>query len=76
MKTNIKTQLKRDPDYNIHVSTIEVRSSKDPENIADKIVDIAKNRKNDNNKILISNTVPHRDNLNGKGRWVNKMLLM
>ena len=75
MKTYIQAPLKRDPDRVIvHVGTKDLRSSQDPETIAKNIIDIAKNCTANKNEILVSNIVPRRDNLNGKGRQVNNIL--
>ena len=43
MKTHIKPSLRNNPDrIIIHASTNYLRSTKDPENIAESIIDVAK----------------------------------
>ena len=75
MKNYIQPPLKCDCDrVIIHVGTNDLRSSQDPVTIAKNIIDIAKNSTTNNNEISVSSIVPRRDNLNGKGRQVNKIL--
>ena len=56
----------------IHVGTNDL--SQDPETFAKNIIDIVKNSTTKKNQILVSSTVPRRDNLNGKGRQKNNIL--
>ena len=73
MKTHIKPSLKNNPDrIIIHASTNDLRSTQDPETIAESIIHVAKNSKNSKTEILISFITPRRDNLIGKGRQVNE----
>ena len=75
MKAYIQHPLKRNADrVIIHVSTIDLRSSQDPETIAKNIIHIAKSSMTNKNEILISSTVPRRDNLTGKDCQVNNIL--
>lgn len=73
MKTHIKPSLKNNPDrIIIHASTNDLRSTQDPETIAESIIHVAKNSKNSKTEILISFITPRRDNLIGKSRQVNE----
>ena len=73
MKTHIKPSLKNNPDrIIIHASTNDLRSTQDPETIAESIIHVAKNSKNSKNEISISFITPRRNNLIGKGRQVNE----
>ena len=75
MKTYIQSSLKSDPDrVSIHISTNDLRSSHNPENIAKNIIHIVKNSTTYKNKILVSSIVLRRDNLNGKVLQVNSIL--
>ena len=75
MKTYIQSSLKSDPDrVSIHISTNDLRSSHNPENIAKNIIHIVKNSTTNKNKILVSSIVLRRDNLNGKVLQVNSIL--
>lgn len=74
-RTYTKSPLKKNSNcVIIHVGTIVLRSSQDPETIVKNIIDMAKNCKDDKNEILISSLVPRLDNLNGKSRQVNIFL--
>ena len=76
IKTYIQPPLKRDhPDrLIIHVDTNDLRSSQDPETIAQNIIDVAKNSTTNKNEIAVSSIVLRRDILNGKGPQVNNIL--
>ena len=75
VQTMIQPPLKRDPDQVfIHVGTNNLRSSQDPETIAENTIDIAKNSTTNKNEILVSSIVLRRDSLNGKGLQVNNIL--
>ena len=63
MMAYIKPPLKHNPDhFIIHVETNDWRSNQDPETIAKNIVEVSSSSKTNTNKVLISSTVPQRDN--------------
>ena len=75
MKTYIQPPLICDPDrLMIHVVSNDLRSSQDSETIAKNITDIAKNSTTIKKAILVSNIVPRRANMNGKGHQVYNIL--
>ena len=58
----------------LHVGTNDLRDQKAVTEIAKEIVELAIDMKTEKNDIMISGTIPRRDNLNEKVMEVNKLL--
>ena len=58
----------------IHVSTKNVRANSNPEEIVKSIIDIAKSSETNTNEVFVPGIHQQKENLNGKGRQVNKKL--
>ena len=60
----------------LHCGTNDLRSNKQPKEIATEIIDVALDLKTVENEVMISVIVPRSDHLNNKGMEVNKYLLL
>ena len=75
MKDYIKPTISRKPDMVIlHTGTNDLKSNQNPSDIANEIVNLAKNIKNSGTEVSISALIPRGDRLSEKGRKVNKEL--
>ena len=75
MKGYIKPTISRKPDMVIlHTGTNDLKSNQNPSDIANEIVNLAKNIKNSGTEVSISALIPHGDRLSEKGKKVNKEL--
>ena len=75
MSDYIKPSLKYDPDHIIiHVGTNDLRSEKTAVQIAEDIIQLALEVKNDVNDVTISGIIPRNDDFNVKGIKVNDLL--
>ena len=75
MKDYIKPSLKYDPEQIlIHIGTNDLRREKEPNEIAEEIIQLALNIKSDENDVSISAILPRNDELNEKGMLVNDVL--
>ena len=59
----------------LHCGTNDIRSIKNPNDIADEIINLALDLKTEKNDLMISGIVPRRDKFNGKGVEVSKYLI-
>ena len=59
----------------LHCGTNDLRSAKNPNDIAEEIIELALDMKTEKNELMISGIVPRRDKFNGKGMEVNKCLI-
>ena len=59
----------------LHSGTNDLRSTKQPMDIAAEIIELATEMKTGDNEVMVSGIVPRRDKLNGKGLAVNKCLI-
>ena len=72
---HVKPSLKFDPDLLIlHSGSNALRSEKRPSEIADDIVNLAIDMKNEKNDVMVSGIVPRNDNMNIRGQKVNELL--
>ena len=55
----------------LHCGTSDLKTSTDPEQIAENIINLAKSMKRDKNNVLISELTPRNDQLNKKAKEVN-----
>ena len=55
----------------LHCGTNDLKTSTDPEQIAENIINLAKSVKRDKNNVLISELTPRNDQLNKKAKEVN-----
>ena len=75
MMDYIRPTLKHDPKLLlVHVGANDIRSEKDPLQIASDIIDLATHVKTSNDEVIISSLVVRRDSLNRKGMAVNEIL--
>ena len=75
MKDYIKPTISRKPDMVIlHTGTNDLKSNQNPSDIANEIVNLAKNIKNSGTEVSISAFIPRGDRLSEKGKKVNKEL--
>ena len=75
MKDYIKPTISRKPDMVIlHTGTNDLKSNQNPSDIANEIVNLAKNIKNSGTEVSISALIPRGDRLSEKGKKVNKVL--
>ena len=75
MKDYIKPSLKYEPDkIIIHVGTNDLRTGKNPMEIAEEITKLAIDTKTDENEVTISGITTRNDELNDKGMKVNDFL--
>ena len=75
MKDYIKTTISRKPDMVIlHTGTNDLKSNQNPSDIANEIVNLAKNIKNSGTEVSISALILRGDRLSEKGKKVNKEL--
>ena len=75
MKDYIKPSLKYDPDaIIIHIGTNDLRTEKEPTQIADEIINLALAVKTDENEVSTSAILPRNDELDDKGKMVNDVL--
>ena len=75
MKDYIKPTISRKPDMVIlHTGTNDLKINQNPSDIANEIVNLAKNIKNSGTEVSISALIPRGDRLSEKGRKVNKEL--
>ena len=75
MKSYVQPSMKFNPNVVIlNTGTNDLRSKKQPEQIADDILNLALSIKSDDNEIVISGIVPRNDGLNPKGIAVNNFL--
>ena len=75
MKDYIKPTISRKPDMVIlHTGTNDLKSNQNPSDIANQIVNLAKNIKNSGTEVSISALIPRGDRLSEKGKKVNKEL--
>ena len=75
MNSYVQPSMKFNPNVVIlNTGTNDLRSKKQPEQIADDILNLALSVKSDDNEIVISGIVPRNDSLNPKGIAVNNFL--
>ena len=75
MKDYIKPTISRKSDMVIlHTGTNDLKSNQNPLDIANEIVNLAKNIKNSGTEVSISALIPRGDRLSEKGKKVNKEL--
>ena len=75
MKDYIKPTISRKPDMVIlHTGINDLKSNQNPSDIANEIVNLAKNIKNSGTEVSISALIPRGDRLSEKGKKVNKEL--
>ena len=75
MKDYIKPTISKKPDVVIlHTGTNYLKSNQNPSDIANEIVNLAKNIKNSGTEVSISSLIPRGDRLSEKGKKVNKEL--
>ena len=75
MKDYIKPTIARKPDLVIlHTGTNDLKSNQNPSDIANEIINLAKNIKISRTKVSISSLIPRGDRLFEKGKKVNKEL--
>ena len=75
MKNYILPSKKYENDLVIlHVGTNDLRNPKEAKEIANEIIELAIDTKNEKNEIMVSGIVPRRDNLNEKAKEVNILL--
>ena len=60
--------------YILHCGTNDLRTGKNPEIIADDIVQLALSLKKDDNEVALSSIIPRKDKFNDKGIKVNDCL--
>ena len=60
----------------IVVATNDIKTSTDPEQIAENIINLAKSMKTDNEDVIISELAPRNDQLNKKAKEVNDVLTL
>ena len=58
----------------LHTGTNDLKSNQNPSDIANEIVNLAKNIKNSGRKVSISSLIPRGDQQSEKGKKVNKEL--
>ena len=58
----------------IVVATNDIKTSTDPEQIAENIINLAKSMKTDKNNVAISELTPRNDQFNKKANEVNEVL--
>ena len=68
------TQKKSPAEIITHVGTNDLPSEKEPEEIANNIINLAKSVKTEENKIAVSSILPRKDKHNKKGKEVNAYL--
>ena len=75
MKDYIKPTIARKPDMVIlHIGANDLKSNQNPSDIANEIINLAKNIKISRTKVSISSLIPRGDRLFEKGKKVNKEL--
>ena len=75
MKDYIKPTIARKPDMVIlHTRTNDLKSNQNPPDIANEIINLAKNIKISGTEVSISSLIPRGDRLSEKGKKVNKEL--
>ena len=75
MKSYVQPSMKYNPNVVIlNTGTNDLRSNKQPERIADDILNLALSINSNDNEIAISGIVPRNDALNPKGIAVNNFL--
>ena len=75
MHDYIKPSLKYDPEQIIiHIETNDLRREKEPNEIAEEILQLALNIETDENDVSISTILPRNDELNEIGMMVNDVL--
>ena len=75
MKDYIKPTIARKPDMVIlHTGTNDLKSNQNPSDIANEIINLAKNIKISRTKVSISSLISRGDRLFEKGKKVNKEL--
>ena len=75
MKDYIKPTIARKPDMVIlHTGRNDLRSKQNPSDIANEIINLAKNINNSGTEVSISLLIPRGDRLSEKGKEVNKEL--
>ena len=73
MKDYIKPTIARKPDMVIlHTGTNDLKSNQNPPDIANEIINLAKNIKISGTEVSISSLIPRGDRLSEKGKKVNK----
>ena len=68
------TQAKSPAEIIIHVGTKDLSSDKEPKDIANDIMQLAKSAKTDANKVAVSSILPRKDKFNSKAKKVNTHL--
>ena len=75
MNDYIKPTIARKPGMIIlHTGTNDLKSNQNPSDIANEIINLAKNIKISGTEVSISSLMPRRDPLSEKGKKVNKEL--
>ena len=69
------TQEKSPAEIIIHVGTNDLSSDKEPKDIANDIIQLAKSVKTGANKVAVSIILPRKDRFNSKAKEVNTHLL-
>ena len=77
MESYIQLAIERAPSNVIlHCGTNDLKTSTDPEQIAENIINLAKSMKTDNKGVIISELAPRNDQLNKKAKEVNDVLTL
>ena len=77
MESYIQLAIERAPSNVIlHCGTNDLKTSTDPEQIAENIINLAKSMKTDNEDVIISELAPRNDQLNKKAKEVNDVLTL
>ena len=76
---HMHSYVKPSKDFNnelviLHCGTNDLRSEKQPLEIANEIMDLASEMKTNINEVMVSGIVQRRDKLNDKGKQVNQLL--
>ena len=75
MESYIRSTIERAPsNVTLHCGTNDLKTSTDPEQIAENIINLAKSIKTDKSNVLISELTPRNDQLNKKAKEVNEVL--
>ena len=75
MQDYVRPSQRYDPDlFILHTGSNDLNSVKTPEEISEEIIKLALNLKTDKNEIVVSGIIGRKDQHNGKGVMVNKLL--
>ena len=77
MESYIQLAIERAPSNVIlHCGTNDLKTSTDPEQIAENIINLAKSMKTDDKDMIVSELAPRNDQLNKKAKEVNDVLTL